>query len=396
MKEMQTVFCMLARRLGDILSLRANDRSINSSNKPCRLLYLVGQLGLGGLERQLFYLLQTLDRHRYKPIVVVWNYREDDSYVTEIRALGVPVLPVGNNGSRLEKLMAFRRVVSQFKPEVVHSYCFFTNWAAWCGAVGSAALAIGSIRNNFTFDRQSTGLVLGRICARWPRIQICNSSVAKQRAQSCYTPFKPKIMHVVRNGLALSRFSPRLYPRNACLLAVGNLYARKRWDRLIRIVSVLSARGAQFQVRHVGDGPLREEIEGLATHFGVHHLVRFLGPRNDIPELIADSNFLVHTADDEGCPNVVMEAMACARAVVAMDAGDIPLLVENEKTGFVVPRGDEQTFANRVLQLLSDDDLCMRMGAAARMKAEREFGLDRLISETLEAYKAVGWHNTNA
>ena len=180
------------------------------------------------MERQLYYLLQTIDRQRYKPLVVVWNYQEEDPYVPEIRALGVPVLPLENHRPRFKKLMAFRRLVLQFQPEVVHSYCFFTNWAAWWGTVGSAALAIGSIRNSFTFDRQSTGLVLGRVCARWPRIQICNSSAAKHRAQSCFTPFKPKIMHVVRNGLALSRFSPQLYPRNACLLAVGNLYARKR------------------------------------------------------------------------------------------------------------------------------------------------------------------------
>ena len=128
--------------------------SPNSSDKPCRLLYLVGQLGLGGLELQLFYLLQAIDRQRYKPMVVVWNYREQDPYVPEIRALGVPVLPLENHRPRSEKLMAFRRLVFQFRPEVVHSYCFFTNWAAWWGTVGSAALAIGSIRNNFTVDRQ--------------------------------------------------------------------------------------------------------------------------------------------------------------------------------------------------------------------------------------------------
>jgi glycosyltransferase involved in cell wall biosynthesis len=367
--------------------------SPNSSDKPCRLLYLVGQLGLGGLELQLFYLLQAIDRQRYKPMVVVWNYREQDPYVPEIRALGVPVLPLENHRPRSEKLMAFRRLVFQFRPEVVHSYCFFTNWAAWWGTVGSAALAIGSIRNNFTVDRQDAGLVLGRICARWPRIQICNSSAAKQRAQSCFTPFKPKIMHVVRNGLALTRFIPKLYPRNACLLAVGNLYARKRWDRLVRIVSLLSARGAQFHVRHVGDGPLRGELEGLAKHLGVNHLVQFLGPRKDIPELLADSDFLVHTADDEGCPNVVMEAMACGRAVVAMDAGDIPLLIEDEKTGFVVRRGDEARFSDRVIELLSSHDMCVRMGAAGRAKAEREFRLERLVSETLSVYKAAGWRD---
>jgi glycosyltransferase involved in cell wall biosynthesis len=90
-----------------------------------------------------------------------------------------------------------------------------------------------------------------------------------------------------------------------------------------------------------------------------------------------------------------MEAMACGRAVVAMDAGDVSYLVEDGKTGFVVRRGDEIRFADRVMQLLSDEDLCRRMGLKARAKAEREFGLEGLISETLEAYKVVGWQDAS-
>jgi glycosyltransferase involved in cell wall biosynthesis len=198
-------------------------------------------------------------------------------------------------------------------------------------------------------------------------------------------------MYVVRNGIDLSYFSPQPYPNDLTLLAVGSLYPRKRWDRLIKIISFLSTRRIRFLVRLVGDGPLRGELEELAMGLGVEGLIRFLGPRKDIPDLLGDSTFLVHTAEDEGCPNVVMEAMACGRAVVAMDAGDIPFLIEDGKTGFVVRRGDETRFAERVFQLLSDYELCCRMGQAARTKAEREFRLERLVSETLAAYKAAGW-----
>jgi glycosyltransferase involved in cell wall biosynthesis len=101
----------------------------------------------------------------------------------------------------------------------------------------------------------------------------------------------------------------------------------------------------------------------------------------------------VHTAEDEGCPNVVLEAMACGRAVVATDAGDLPRLIDNEKTGFVVPRGDETALANRIAILLKDRELCRRMGEAGRMKAERAFGLERLMSETFAAYRAEGWED---
>ena len=119
--------------------------------------------------------------------------------------------------------------------------------------------------------------------------------------------------------------------------------------------------------------------------------VAFIGHTDDVIGVLARSAFLVHTSDSEGCPNVVMEAMACGRAVVATDVGDIPDLVENGKTGFVVRCGDDATLAQRMATLIGDRDLCVRMGKAGQVKSEREFGLDRLVSKTLAAYQAAGW-----
>jgi glycosyltransferase involved in cell wall biosynthesis len=175
------------------------------------------------------------------------------------------------------------------------------------------------------------------------------------------------------------------------LLAIGGLCQEKRWDRLLNAVALVAARGVRFEVRHAGGGPLREALVAQARRLGVDRLVEFLGPRQDISALLADSTFLIHTADTEGCPNVVMEAMACGRAVLATDAGDVPCLVEDGKTGFVVPRGDEEALAGRMATLIGNRDLCSRMGEAGRVKAEQEFGLDRFVTETLSAYRAAGW-----
>jgi glycosyltransferase involved in cell wall biosynthesis len=114
-----------------------------------------------------------------------------------------------------------------------------------------------------------------------------------------------------------------------------------------------------------------------------------------MPKFLRGAKFLVHTSESEGCPNAVMEAMACGLPVVAMEAGDIPYLVEEGKTGFVVRQGDETTFVERIFQLVKDHELCFRMGLAARAQAERNFRLERLVSETLAVYKAAGWKDTS-
>jgi len=198
---------------------------------------------------------------------------------------------------------------------------------------------------------------------------------------------------VVRNGLDLRRFCMAPLPTagRIRILGVGSLLPVKRWDRLLSAAVELKRRGFNCLVQIAGDGPLRGSLEHQAQELDVTGHVEFVGHSNNIPELLANATFLVHSSESEGCPNVVMEAMACGRAVVATDVGDVPDLVEDGKTGFVVRCRDDAMLVERMVKLITDRDLCRRMGEAGRAKAERGFGLDRLASETLGAYKAAGW-----
>jgi len=88
-----------------------------------------------------------------------------------------------------------------------------------------------------------------------------------------------------------------------------------------------------------------------------------------------------------------MEAMAAGLPVVAMGSGDVPRVVEHGVTGFVVDRGDDASFINYLEKLLTTPSLQQEMGVAGRLKAQREFGLERLVSETLTAYRTAGWQD---
>src|SRR6267142_3886253 len=144
----------------------------------CRFLYLIGALGPGGSERQLYYLLQAMDRERYRPAVAVWNIHGNNIYGPQIRALGVALHSFPPELSAAAKLRAFRRLVRELKPEVVHSYSFYTNFVAHWGTYGTQAVALGSIRNDFTSEKKDAGPWRGRLSSRWPRHQISNNSFA--------------------------------------------------------------------------------------------------------------------------------------------------------------------------------------------------------------------------
>jgi glycosyltransferase involved in cell wall biosynthesis len=368
---------------------------VQSALETVRLLYVIGELHTGGSERQLCYCLRTINRERYRPAVAVWNYSDQDVHLPEVRALGVPVYSIAAGGSRLAKLAALRAVVHKLDPEVVHSWSFYTNFAAYCATRGHRAIPVGSIRSGFSWAVRECGPIIGRLSARWPANQICNSFSAAENARSSRSRFAPASLSVVPNGLDLNRYVATSAPseRPIRIVGIGYLLPVKRWDRLLHAVHVLKLKGTQCRVQLAGDGPLRSALEALAIDLDIADSVRFLGHVDDIPQLLASASFVVHTGDVEGYPNAVMEAMACGRAVVATNAGDISSLIDDGRTGFVVAGGDDGTLVERIATLITDMNRCRSMGEAARLKAERTFGLDRLVQGTLEVYRRCGWED---
>jgi len=309
----------------------------------------------------------------------------------------VPIYGFSGTSSRSAKLRMFRDIVANVKPAIVHSYSFHTNFGVYWGTLGTDCIPLGGVRSDFDWARDRTGRILGRLNSRWPRHQVFNSSVAAaeimKRRRSFFVPDQ---CLVVRNAVDLESFhnSALSQPSGTTqIIGIGSLYSIKRWDRVIALAVALKRRGLDFLIRIAGTGPLLDSLKAQAAAFGVNRNVQFIGHIDNVPAYLAQSAFAIHVSDREGCPNAVMESMASGRAVVATRVGDIPQILDDGKTGFVVACEDETTLVERTATLITDRDLCAAMGRAAREKAEREFGLDRLVKETLAAYHAAGWNS---
>jgi len=290
-------------------------------------------------------------------------------------------------------LMALRRTVREMGAEILHSYSFYTNFYGWTVAQGTPAIPIGSFQSGYWAHRRAKGPFLGRLCSRYPRFQISNNRRAVEEAESSGSWFRPERMAIVPNGVRLDYFSASPLPDNEepLIVGLGSLVAYKRWELLIVAAGELARRGLRFRLTIAGEGPERRRLQELAAKEGIADRLDLPGVVNDVPTLLAQCSFLVHTSDVEGLPNAVLEAMACGRAVVATDAGDVPILVDDGITGFVVPRGDAAQLAERVAELLVDHSRCSAMGVAARQKVETEYNVNLLVERTLAAYHEAGW-----
>ncbi len=357
------------------------------------LLFVIGELRLGGQERQLFYLVRGLNQRGYRLAVVVWNFDERDPYVASIRSLGVPLYSLADSSSRGAKVMGLRHLVSALQPEVVHSYGFYTNFAAWLSVVGTHRVGVGSIRSSFREAVRDTGGLLGIMSAHWPRHQLCNSRSGAREIDKQRRWASPQKVSVVWNGVDLSRFAvdSKPEPGPVCVAGVGSLVRLKRWDCLIDAAKILRDEGLQFVVEIAGAGPLRPALEEAIRRNDLETQVVLLGEVADVTGLLARASLLVHTSEVEGCPNSVLEAMACGRAVIACRAGDVSEIVEHGKTGFVVEPNDTAGLVSSIRELILDPVRRREMGLAGRARVERDFQIDRMVDETLKAYRLAGW-----
>jgi glycosyltransferase involved in cell wall biosynthesis len=168
------------------------------------------------------------------------------------------------------------------------------------------------------------------------------------------------------------------------LIAVGRLKAPKDFLTLIRALAALT--NQRFEAVVVGDGPDRPEVEAEVRRLGLGGRVQVVGERNDVPELLAESDVFVLSSRSEGLPVSVLEAMAAELPVVASAVGGLAELVVDGETGVLVRPGDEDALARALARLVEEPDLRRTLGAAGRKRAEEHFDLAAFRRSHLDLY----------
>lgn len=171
------------------------------------------------------------------------------------------------------------------------------------------------------------------------------------------------------------------------LLAAGRLHPNKAFDVLIRAL----ARMPETHLWLAGEGPLEGELKALALAEGVTQRIRFLGWRNDVPALLAAADALVCPSRIEPLGNVVIEAWAHGRPVVAAASVGPKSLIEHGKSGLLVPIDEAGALTDAVRNVLRDKDLASRLIAGGRAAYERSFTEAAVVRRYLDFFSKVAF-----
>lgn len=166
----------------------------------------------------------------------------------------------------------------------------------------------------------------------------------------------------------------------------GRLHPQKVPQTYLRVAKRVLDCCPDVRFLHLGNGPLRGEVEGLSQQLGIQQSKHFFGLRHDVPKLLRAMDIFVLTSHNEGMPNAIMEAMATGLRCVVTNTGDCRELVHDGETGFVVPIGDTKQLADRILVLVRDRRLRGKMGAKGRKYIEA-FNVHRMTQQYQELYQ---------
>jgi glycosyltransferase involved in cell wall biosynthesis len=220
--------------------------------------------------------------------------------------------------------------------------------------------------------------VLRRRLTGSDRIFACTRSALAHVTGHC-PELAPRCV-LMYHGIDLSRLPP-VPPPGELLLAVGRLERKKGFDVLIEALGLLRDDGLAIPARVVGDGHERANLERSVSRLGLGRQVRLTGSLSQecLARMYARAFTVVVPSrrladgDQDGLPNVVLEALAFGRPVVASAVGGIPELVVDDRTGLLVPPDEPRALATAIGRLVRDGAYARSLGRAGATRVRAQF-----------------------
>lgn len=401
------------------------------------IVYLNPSAQLGGAEQCLLDLMASLQAAEPG-----WSLRliasGEGPLVSRAAALGVPTRvvpfppelarlgdagaggPAGRQLSRLALLgrlfragaaiatynRRLRRAVAEFAPDVVHTNGLKMHLLGMWSRPDHIPV-IWHI-HDYLRPRPVAARLLRRYAPQCAAVVANSRSVAEDVHALCGNQVK---VHAVHNGIDLRRFSPvgptldmdrlaGLPPAQPGALRVGILGTLARWKGHTVFLKALSLLPSSLSIRGyvVGDALYQtegsqhtvDELRGLAAQLGISHKVGFTGFVEEPAAAMRALDIVVHASTQpEPFGLVIVEAMACGRAVIASQGGGAAEIIADGINALCHPPGDATGLADRITQLATNAKLRAELGKAGRATAERHFDRARMATDLIPIYRDV-------
>lgn len=361
-----------------------------------KILFVTTGLGLGGAERQV---CDLADRLVAAGNEVAIAYMVDGISVrpanekVELISLHCRKTPWG----LAQGFFRLRRIIRQIKPDVVHSHMVHANILTRLARIGCRMPRLICTAHN-----TNEGGKIWMLAYRWTDALADISTNVSQEAVKVFEEkgaVPPGRMVALYNGIDVEQFAGNssqrqslreqmgIGPQDRLLLALGRLVHAKGHDILIEVFARMAAENDTLKLWIAGEGELRQALQQQINTAGLQEKIQLLGARSDVPALLNAADVFVLPSRFEGFGLVVAEAMACAKPVVATDAGGVAEVMGGH--GWLIPVEAPEPLRAAIAQALAlTPEQLAENGAQARQHIVDNFGIDAALQRWLDLYQS--------
>mgnify|MGYP001561056856 CR=1 FL=1 len=361
---------------------------------PLRVVHLVEALGTGGLERVVQALARHADARRFR--IEVLCAVQGGPVAREIEAAGIRVRVLGAAGYRPRDILAAARLIKEIGADVVHSHGHFAGvlgrGAAWWAGAPVAVHHLHTIDTTLEDRHRRLERFLLRLTSR---LLCCSDAVARHASRDLKAP--QRLLAVVPNGIDPPPAMTRAQALDRLGLGgisgpivgcVGGLSRHKGQAVLVQALGHLAEDRRLPTLVLVGDGPERPRLESAAAGLQGRARVVFAGERPDARALLPAFDLLVvPSIEREGFGLAALEGMDAGLPVVASRLGGLPEVLEDGRTGLLVPPGDARALAVAIERLLANPEERRALGAAGRRQVESRFRAALMTRRVEDVYE---------
>lgn len=350
------------------------------SPSPIRLVFCITELDPGGAERALVQLVLHLDRNQWEPHVICLG--PTGHFADVLQAANIPVTCLNARGS-LSLPRVLRQLVRELRrinPALVQTFLFHANVL---GRIAARLAGIPCVISGIRVAEHRSPWY-GRI-DRWTNFLV-KTNVCVSRGVTSFSATQVGLdqekLIVIPNAVEVDRFASAkpaqlqqfgIPDGSKVFISIGRLEHQKGIDVLLTAIEQLKPIPNELHFLIVGNGPGESALRAQATAKGIAEHVHFVGRRTDVPELLSASFGLILASRWEGMPNVVLEAMAAGKPVIATRVEGIEELVRDGVTGLTIPKEDPNKLVAAVRTMLEDPDFYTAAGVRAQDIVAQEF-----------------------
>ena len=363
-----------------------------TSFKAPVIVHLIYRLDIGGLERVMLNCINQMQDENFQHVIISLtdanNFSQDKDNPIEVHCLGK------REGSDLGIHWKFFKLLREIKPAILHSYNLPTieyHPIAWLAGVKGH---IHAEHGRDIGDPQGLNKkhnLLRKFMSNFIQRYVCVSADLHQWLLSTVGISDKKAL-LIQNGINTERFNrPKNASKQLRFAIVARITPVKDHQNLLQAFTLLNEElGSENmpQLAIVGDGEQRAQLEQYCQEHALS-TVDFLGARDDIEQILSQTDVFVLSSIAEGIPMTILEAMSAKTPIVATRVGGIPEVVEDSKEGFLVEPRNAAALAKGLLRYINQPELIVEHGENARVKILKSFNEKHMVQAYLEQYETL-------